>query len=145
MTCQNPKLSNKHLSSALAPADRRLLAPNPERTQLGLHQLETAHHQIDFVYFLKAGLGSVVASKEGGSTVVVCLFGGDGKTGTSLVQGDTESPFDRFVQMDGSAYAFLPTIHLTTSPSLRGFHFPLDLSAFVGIQVSPMNADGSRG
>ncbi|WP_155248941.1 hypothetical protein [Rhizobium leguminosarum] len=54
-----------------------------------------------------------MASKEGGSTVEVGLFGGDGKPGTSLVQGGTESPFDRFIQMDGSAYAFLPTIHLT--------------------------------
>ncbi|ASR11762.1 hypothetical protein CHY08_32400 (plasmid) [Rhizobium leguminosarum bv. viciae] len=91
MTCQNRSLSNKHLLSALAPEDRRLLAPNLERTQLRLHQLETAHHQIGFVHFLEVGLGSVVASKEGGSTVEVGLFGGDGKTGTSLVQGYRKS------------------------------------------------------
>ncbi|MBB4438153.1 hypothetical protein M2310_001645 [Rhizobium leguminosarum] len=54
-----------------------------------------------------------MASKESGSTVEVGLFSGDGKTGTSLSQGGTESPFDRFIQLDGSAYAFLPTIHLT--------------------------------
>ncbi|MFW8642590.1 hypothetical protein ACOJBO_06430 [Rhizobium beringeri] len=47
-----------------------------------------------------------MASKEAGSTVEIGLFGGDGKTGTSPVQGDTETPFDRFVQMGGSAYAF---------------------------------------
>jgi CRP-like cAMP-binding protein len=104
MTHHSLSLSNNRLLGAIAPEDRRLLAPGLERIKLSLRQsLETAHQPIEFVYFLEAGLGSVVASKEGGSTVEVGLFGRDGMTGTSLVQGDTESPFDCFVQMGGSA------------------------------------------
>ncbi|MBM7044659.1 MULTISPECIES: Crp/Fnr family transcriptional regulator [Rhizobium] len=105
MTRQNFSVFDNRLLCALAPDDLRLLAPSLERIQLQLRQsLERAHQPIDFVYFLEAGLGSVVASKEGGSTVEVGLFGRDGMTGTSLVQGDTESPFDCFVQMGGSAF-----------------------------------------
>ena len=92
------------LLSALSPADLVLLAPDLERVQLSLRQsLETAHQPIDLVYFLESGLGSVVARKEGGTAVEVGLFGRDGMTGTSLALGDTESPFDCFTQMDGSA------------------------------------------
>lgn len=79
MTNQNISTFKNHLLCALAPEDRRLLAPSLERMQLNLRQsLEKAHQPINFVYFFEAGLGSVVASKEGGSTVEVGLFGRDG-------------------------------------------------------------------
>ncbi|CDZ70741.1 Transcriptional regulator, Crp/Fnr family [Neorhizobium galegae bv. orientalis] len=104
MTPENLSASKNRLLSAITLEDRRLLAPSVERIQLNLRQsLERAHQPIEFVYFLEAGLGSVVASKEGGLSVEVGLFGRDGMTGTSLVQSDTESPFDCFVQMGGSA------------------------------------------
>lgn len=71
---------------------------------LGLRQpLETAHETIDTVYFLESGLGSIVTGKQCGSSIEVGLFGRDGMPGTSLVLGDTESPFDCFTQMNGSA------------------------------------------
>lgn len=104
MTGQNQNESKNRLLRALSPADLGLLSPRLERVQLSLRQsLETAHQPIDLVYFLESGLGSVVARKEGGATVEVGLFGRDGMTGTSLALGDTESPFDCFTQMDGSA------------------------------------------
>lgn len=104
MTGQNMSVFKNRLLRALSPADLGLLAPSLERVQLSLRQsLETAHQPIDLVYFLESGLGSVVARKEGGTTVEVGLFGRDGMTGTSLALGDTESPFDCFTQMDGSA------------------------------------------
>lgn len=104
MTRKNISIFKNCLLSALSPADLLLLAPDLERVQLSLRQsLETAHQSINLVYFLESGLASVVASKEGGTTVEVGLLGRDGMTGTSLVLGDTESPFDCFTQMDGSA------------------------------------------
>ncbi|WP_426125919.1 Crp/Fnr family transcriptional regulator [Pararhizobium sp. PWRC1-1] len=104
MTGQSKSLFKNRLLRALSPADLGLLAPSLESVQLSLRQsLETAHQPIDLVYFLESGLGSVVARKEGGTTVEVGLFGRDGMTGTSLALGDTESPFDCFTQMDGSA------------------------------------------
>lgn len=104
MTGQHVSVFKNRLLRALSPADLGLLAPHLERVQLGLRQsLEIAHQPIDLVYFLESGLGSVVARKEGGTAVEVGLFGQDGMTGSSLALGDTESPFDCFTQMDGSA------------------------------------------
>lgn len=104
MTGQNLSVFKNRLLRALSPADLGLLAPSFERVQLSLRQsLETAHQPIDQVYFPESGLASVVARKEGGTTVEVGLFGRDGMTGTSLALGDMESPFDCFTQMDGSA------------------------------------------
>ncbi|MCF1478982.1 Crp/Fnr family transcriptional regulator [Agrobacterium vitis] len=104
MSGQHASLFENRLLRALSPADLHLLVPSLERVQLSLRQsLETAHQPIDRVYFLESGLGSVVASKDGGTTVEVGLFGRDGMTGTSIALGDTESPFDCFTQMDGSA------------------------------------------
>jgi len=98
-----PIVRNRLLSS-LSPEDQRLIIPNMDKIQLGLkHILEKAHEPIEVVYFLESGLGSVVAKRMGGSTVEVGLFGRDGMTGSSLAQGDTESPFDCFTQMNGSA------------------------------------------
>ncbi|MFW8645731.1 hypothetical protein ACOJBO_39890 [Rhizobium beringeri] len=79
--------------------------------QLNLRQsLEKAHQPINFVYFFEEGLGSVVASKEGGSTVEVGLFGRDGMTGTSLVQGDTEARSTASSRWAARRFVFLPTI-----------------------------------
>ncbi|MGV8937541.1 MAG: Crp/Fnr family transcriptional regulator [Allorhizobium sp.] len=98
-----PIIKNR-LLSALSPEDQALLIPNMDRIQLTLRQmLEKAHQPIEIVYFLESGLGSVVAKRQGGSTIEVGLFGVDGMTGVSLSQGDTESPFDCFTQMNGSA------------------------------------------
>lgn len=104
MTGQHICVFKNRLLRALSPADVGLLAPNLERVELRLrHPLEMAHQPIELVYFLESGLGSVVARKEGGNTVEVGLFGRDGMTGTSIALGDTESPFDCFTQMEGSA------------------------------------------
>ncbi|CAN7616935.1 hypothetical protein [Rhizobium sp. LjRoot254] len=45
----------------------------------------------------------MVARKEGGTTVEVGRFDLDGMRSTSLAPGETESPFDWFTPMDGSA------------------------------------------
>jgi len=104
MTRHTSFTSKNRLLRALPIADLERLVPSFERIQLTLRQsLEKAHKSIDFVYFLESGLGSVVATKHGGMTVEVGLFGRDGMTGTSIVLGDTESPFDCFTQMGGLA------------------------------------------
>lgn len=98
-----PKFQNR-LLRALSVTDLGLIAPYLETVRLSLRQpLEGAHETIETVYFLESGLGSIVAGKECGSSIEVGLFGRDGMSGTSLVLGDTESPFDCFVQMSGSA------------------------------------------
>jgi CRP-like cAMP-binding protein len=97
-------LSPNLLINSLSSADRAWMIPKVTRISLSLRQcLETAHKKIDAVYFIESGLASVVARKVGGSSVEVGLFGRDGMTGASLSQGDTESPFECFTQMSGTA------------------------------------------
>lgn len=104
MNVQISNLFQNRLLRALSVDDVNLIVPHLETVQLSLRQpLETAHETIKFVYFLETGLGSVVAGKNNGSSVEVGLFGRDGMSGTSVVLGDTESPFDCYTQMAGSA------------------------------------------
>jgi CRP-like cAMP-binding protein len=110
------------LLQALAPDDRALLSPHLERVPLALRQsLERANQPFDFVYFPEDGLGSVVAKAREGTVLEVGLFGRDGMTGSGLLQGDDQSPFDCYAQMEGSAMRISVqylTDALTSSPSL---------------------------
>ncbi|MBZ5763680.1 Crp/Fnr family transcriptional regulator [Rhizobium sp. VS19-DR104.2] len=92
------------LLCCLSEPDLALVIASAERVKLHLRQaLEIAHQKIEFIYFLESGLGSVVAGKESGSAVEVGMFGRDGMSGTSLVQGDSESTFDCIVELEGYA------------------------------------------
>jgi CRP-like cAMP-binding protein len=104
MNMQPEHPSENRLLRMLSAEDFDLIGLNLEAVKLTLRQpLEVAHEAIDFVYFLESGLGSIVVGKDGSSSVEVGLFGREGMSGTSLVLGDTESPFDCFTQMGGSA------------------------------------------
>jgi CRP-like cAMP-binding protein len=89
---------------ALSSSDWRRIAPLLTRAPVSLQQgFETAGKAIEFVYFMEYGLASMVASLPNGHRNEVGLFGLEGMTGSSIVLGDTQSPFDCFAQMEGSA------------------------------------------
>lgn len=97
-------LFQNQLLRTLSDSDLALIMPHADRVPLHVRQvLETAHQKIEYVYFLESGLGSVMAGKESGSAIEVGMFGRDGMSGTSLVQGDTESPFDCIIELEGDA------------------------------------------
>lgn len=103
-TDQNYPFQNR-LLRALSIDDIGLISPYLHSVDLHLRQpLENAHEEIEYVYFLETGLGSIVAGKESGSAIEVGLFGRDGMSGTAIILGDTESPFDCFMQVSGSAF-----------------------------------------
>jgi CRP-like cAMP-binding protein len=104
MNVQTPHLFQNRLLNALTIDDLALIAPSMDIVHLSLRQpLEIANEPIEFVYFLESGLGSIVAGKDRGSSVEVGLFGREGMSGTSLALGDTQSPFDCYTQMSGTA------------------------------------------
>lgn len=97
-------LFQNRLLRSLSDLDRALVMPHADRVPLHVRQvLETAHQRIEYVYFLESGLGSFVAGKESGSAIEVGMFGRDGMSGTSLVQGDSESSFDCIMELEGYA------------------------------------------
>ena len=66
--------------------------------------LEVAHEPIDFVYFIETGVASIVASSPTNLKIEIGLVGFEGMSGASIVLGDTENPFDCYMQIAGTAH-----------------------------------------
>ena len=110
------------LLSRLAANDIALLGP-AEHVTLGMRDpLEPANQPTKHVYFMQSGLASVVTGGTGRGAVEVGIVGHEGMTGIGLVHGDTQSPFETFIQSPGSATRFdAATVQkaIETSDSLR--------------------------
>jgi CRP-like cAMP-binding protein len=92
------------LLNKLSSSDLALLGPL-ERVELPLRQtLEPADAPVEFVYFIEEGVASVVAQASGQREIEVGLIGPEGMTGLALLTGDDQSPFETFIQVQGSAY-----------------------------------------
>jgi CRP-like cAMP-binding protein len=87
----------------LPPAELEKLGPL-KRINLALRQpLEIADTPNDFVYFLEDGVASVVFEISAAGATEIALIGREGMTGLGLVYDDTQSPFETFMQIEGSA------------------------------------------
>ncbi len=94
---------NRLLRSLSEDARERLGVMEP--IELALRdRLETAGEPIRFVYFLETGLGSVVCELPGPGSIEIGMIGFEGMSGLSLVEHDTQSPFDTFMQVAGGGY-----------------------------------------
>jgi CRP-like cAMP-binding protein len=86
----------------LSPYDLELLG-KLERVHLPLRQtLEVANAPNEFVYFMEDGLASVVSDNTDGA-IEIGVIGREGVTGLGLAYGDLQSPFETFIQVEGSA------------------------------------------
>jgi CRP-like cAMP-binding protein len=90
----------------LSGEDLALLRPHLERVSLPFRtNLQAANRNIKAVYFIEAGLASVVA--VGGNTMrrqaEVAMVGFEGMTGLALVHGTLRSPCEIFMQVEGEA------------------------------------------
>jgi CRP-like cAMP-binding protein len=65
--------------------------------------LEIPNSANDFVYFIEDGLGSVVFTEAPDLVTEIGLIGPEGMTGLGVLYGDTQTPFETFVQVEGSA------------------------------------------
>jgi CRP-like cAMP-binding protein len=105
--------SSRHrnrLLAALLPADLRLLQPHLEPLTLKLrHSMERPNKRIDDVYFMDAGIASVVAVQRDGERVEVGLVGREGMTGTAVVLGDNQSPHETYIQVAGEGQRIAAT------------------------------------
>jgi CRP-like cAMP-binding protein len=64
--------------------------------------LERPNRRIDYVYFLEAGVASVVAVQPDETRIEVGLVGYEGMTGTAVVLGDDQSPHSTYIQVAGA-------------------------------------------
>jgi len=97
--------ADKHanrLLGLLSPADCKRLRPHLHRITLGYRQsLYRAHKPIEFVYFIEAGVGSLVNTMANGQAAEVGTIGNEGLVGLPLVFGDDRAPTSVYVQVPG--------------------------------------------
>ena|ERR1051326_215716 len=91
------------LLASLSPNDFGLLQPHLTAVTLGrMRELEKPSRRINDVYFIDAGIASVVAVQNGNEQVEVGLIGCEGMTGTSIVLGTDSSPHSTYIQVAGA-------------------------------------------
>jgi CRP-like cAMP-binding protein len=114
--------SRNRLLGALTAADFGLLRPHLRPVTLKLeYVLEHANKRIDHVYFLDAGIASVVAV-QGKVSVEIGLIGREGASGTAIVLANDRSPHQIYMQVAGAGQRIASAElrkAITTSASLQ--------------------------
>jgi CRP-like cAMP-binding protein len=85
--------------------------------------LGPARLQSEFVYFVEAGIVSLVASTRTGSSVEVALVGREGAAGVADALGQRPLPYQLIVQMPGLAYRAPKDVirqHILSCTTLHG-------------------------
>ena len=84
--------------------------------------LYRAHKPIGFVYFIEAGVGSLVNTMANGQAAEVGTIGNEGMVGLPLVFGDDRAPTSVYVQVPGAGLRMKATLfskELARSTSMR--------------------------
>jgi CRP-like cAMP-binding protein len=94
--------SRNRLLSVLSDGDFALLQPHLRHVALPLlYDLERPNRKIEMVYFMEAGIASIVAVQSDGSRVEVGLVGREGMSGVAVVLGGAQSPHSTYIQVAG--------------------------------------------
>jgi CRP-like cAMP-binding protein len=116
------------------PSANRLLGLLPasayERLRPHLHRIPLEYRQslyrankpIEFVYFVEAGVGSLVNTMRNGQAAEVGTIGNEGLVGLPIVFGDDRSPTSVYVQVPGAGLRMKATLfkrELARSASMR--------------------------
>jgi CRP-like cAMP-binding protein len=100
----NVETTANRLLHFMSAEDRQLLAPNLERVELALRQtLEKANQPIEHVYFLEDGIASVVGDSKTFGQIEIGIIGKEGVTGLQVILGNSQSPYETFIQVPGAA------------------------------------------
>jgi CRP-like cAMP-binding protein len=90
------------LLAALSPSDFGLLQPHLRPLSLPVFKdLEIPDRRIDSVYFMEAGIASVVAVQGKQTRIEVGLIGREGMSSTAVVLGADQSPHSTYMQVAG--------------------------------------------
>lgn len=94
--------SRNRLLSVLSDDDFALLQPHLRPVALPLlYDLERPNRKIEMVYFMEAGIASIVAVQSDGIRVEVGLVGREGMSGVAVVLGGAQSPHSTYIQVAG--------------------------------------------
>src|SRR5690348_15789296 len=96
------KSSRNRLLAAISGEDFTRLRPHLRPAELPLKtQIEEPHERIDSVYFMEAGIASVVAIQADLTDAEVGVIGCEGMSGTAVVLGGDRSPHSTYIQVSG--------------------------------------------
>jgi CRP-like cAMP-binding protein len=114
--------STNRILSACSDQEFSLLSSHLEAIALPLKMdLEVSNEAIEYVYFMESGIASVVASDRE-DQIEVGIFGRDGMTGTSIVNGADRTPLNTFIQVAGTGFRITTSAFqqvMVESPSLK--------------------------
>ena len=97
-----PSNRQNQLLAMLSPGDFGLLKQNLEPLVMGLRfSLEDANKPIKHIYFMEAGIASVVAVSTHSREIEVGVIGREGMSGVTVVMGNDRSPHDTYIQAAG--------------------------------------------
>jgi CRP-like cAMP-binding protein len=86
----------------MSAADLALLRPHLQPIAMPLlKDMERPNQRIETVYFMEAGIASVVAVQPDETRVEVGLIGCEGMSGTAVVLGGDQSPHSTYMQVAG--------------------------------------------
>jgi CRP-like cAMP-binding protein len=103
-TPHNSSRLRNRLLAALSPMDLALVKPHLNPLAVAVrHEIERPNRRIDAVYFMDAGIASVVAVQADETQVEVGLIGSEGMTGTAVVLGGDQTPHSTYIQVAGEA------------------------------------------
>jgi CRP-like cAMP-binding protein len=127
-----PKSYANRVLALLPPLEMRQLEPylSPVDLPRNLTLHEPGQH-IDTVYFLEAGICSIVATMSDGMTIEVGIIGRDGFVGTPAILGADHSPNRCFMQIPGHGFKVKAKI-LTEQAEASG---PLRLCLLRSVQA----------
>ncbi len=111
------------LLSNMEADDLGLLKPHLTRVNLTPRQVLAAADQlIDHVYFLEDGIASIVSTLPDTAPTEIGIFGRDGMSGTAVLLGSGRSPYETYMQVDGTTALRIESERLleatSQSPSL---------------------------
>jgi CRP-like cAMP-binding protein len=119
-----PKIENRLLAS-IPEDDYRFLLPKLQMTELKMGEvLSEPHREMEFAYFVTAGVCSIIAEIEGVRSEVG-LVGSEGFLGSSIILYAKSAPFEGIVQLDGRALRISKTDLQEAIAQRPAVHIPL--------------------
>jgi len=90
------------LLAALSPTDLALLQPHLQPVPMAVFKdMERPNRRIETVFFMEAGIASVVAVQPDETRAEVGLIGREGMSGIAVVLGGDQSPHSTYIQVAG--------------------------------------------
>ena len=119
-----PSTTGNQLLAALPPADFALLKPDLEAVDLPTRrQLEQRGRTVEHIYFLDAGLASMVVSAGANHNIEVAIVGKEGMTGLPVLLGIERPIHETFIQSAGRGWRIPSGVldaAIKQSPTLHG-------------------------